>query len=408
MAVMQLFTIVHLSDLHLYVDPDLTSTEPELLARARQRWHRSVWRVKRAGRLVKMDKLEVADRHAVAWLEDALAGIADEAARAGAELESTLLVVHTGDVETVGPRSNPDGTVSYFGYDYLHTTLRDDALRGAPWIDVFGNHDVWGGTWPLFERLAGGDAHTENFTTIRQVTGLDSYAEPVRVMSPTGLAALVVHRVNTVDPDIVGAALAWGRVGSHPFGATEGVACATLAAAVSETTSPATVQIAAMHHPPHPFPDGWWFERWYARHLGTARLAGAELLADSINGKVRLVLAGHHHRTDPPETAACPATQPPLRRGSTVQLAAPSPTATKHLAHFNPDNVRDQARALDAIQSRAFPVYTVSITDEQPPRLLVDRVMHRQRPDTHPTGGTFGSRGSQTTSPQRVLDVSLQ
>lgn len=404
----RVFTIVHLSDLHLYVDPDLTSTDPQLLAAARHRWRQSVLRVKKAGRLVGMDKLEVADKQAIAWLERELSEIALEV-NLSEEPQPTLVVVHTGDAETIGPRPNSNGTVSYLGYDYLHAKLRDDILGvGTPWIDVYGNHDVWGGTWPLFERLAGLDAHTDNFETVRQVQGLDSYSGPLRVPSVSGLAELLIHRVNTVDPDVVGATLAWGRVGSHPIGDTEAEACSKLGAQVSSSIHQTSVQIAAMHHPPHAFPEGWWFQRWFARHLGSSRLAGADPLAAAINGKVRLVLAGHHHRANPSETASCPAPQPPLRRGATVQLAAPSPTATKHLSHLDADDSGDQARAVEAIDSRAFPVYALSITDEPSPRVIVDRIMHRQLSDTQPTGGMFGSRDSHRSAPQRVLDVELQ
>jgi hypothetical protein len=405
-------SIIHLSDLHLYADPDLGSADEGTRAAARRRFKKKVWLAKRLGGLVGLDKLEICNTGALAALEEALSDLGRNRPDLG-DQELGSVVLHTGDVETLGPRLLSDGTAHFDGYRYLHERVRADLMGGVQWIDVFGNHDVWGGAWPLFERLSGLDEHSDNFDRIRAVEGLDSYQGPIQLDSQ-GPTSVLVQRVNTIDFDFVDATFAWGKVGSHPVGATIDEACADLQSCWDGPDESHQVRIVAMHHPPHAFAEGWWLRRWFVRHVGAARLVGSEQLSRAIQGKVQLVLAGHRHKPDPAEGVDPPFEQPPLDGAETVQLVAPSPTASKHLAHFDPESPDDQRSAREEMAARAFPRYELELDDDPSPRLRVWRTLHRLDSDTQTfldlvdgVPGEWGQRSSTPLPRQLMLDVSL-
>ncbi len=185
-------SIVHLSDLHLYADPELTDPDDNVRAEARKRFKKKVWFTKRLGAIFGLDKLDVCNNVALAALEDALVEHGNNPA-AGADHGPATVVIHTGDVETLGPRVETNGTAHFDGFDYLHSHVRDGVMGGVAWIDVYGNHDVWGGAWPVFERLAGKDEHSPNFDRIREVDGFDSYTSSLPVASACRQATVDVR-----------------------------------------------------------------------------------------------------------------------------------------------------------------------------------------------------------------------
>ncbi len=407
MTGLRAYSIIHLTDLHLYADPGLTSPEPEARAAARKRFKSKIMRVKRASRLLGFDHLDLCSGVALVALEAELSEIAAEAA--AAEDSPTLVVIHTGDAETVGPRRLPNGTVVFDGYNYLHHTLRDSNMGGVLWIDVFGNHDVWGGSWPLFERIAGGDAHSDNFENIREVDGLDSYSASIEIDRP-GQFGLIVRRVNTIDPHLVAASMAWGKIESHPIGEDCSQVCSNLLGALQAPHDTSCLKIVAMHHPPHAFEDGWWFKRWWTRNVGPAHLRGKEAFAEAVNGSSHLVLAGHRHKLNPSEEDVSPFQQSPLAEGKTVQLVAASPTASIDLSHFDADSQNAQQSAIEEMRSRSFPTYELVVDEFDVKRVSVWRTLRRLQSDTNstPNSQPLAARTFSSGSRQLMLDVRLE
>src|SRR6266568_1778220 len=169
----QLATLVHLTDMHLFVRPDGQDRGPGELS-ASLRVMKYLARQRPVAKMVRMiDKLELYDSIALEALEESLAQLGrTEPGRS----EAPLIVVHTGDADTIGPQ--PIGGSLVFGaYEYLHDVVRPRVVADRKnWVETYGNHDVWPGTLPYRHPRQ----HRANFERIRQVEGLESYELPLR------------------------------------------------------------------------------------------------------------------------------------------------------------------------------------------------------------------------------------
>ncbi len=256
-----------------------------------------------------------------------------------------ILVLQTGDVETFGfSESRARGGRNPFpGFSYLHSVLWPAVMKqGADAVvDLYGNHDVWSGTWPLLTPVK----HIRNaFRRITTVTGLGGpWPDRQDFPAPAG-CRIELYRMNSVAPDPLAGSLASGSVGPHPplkrlpLSKSRDAFRELLARAnTPSTVSGRPIRILAMHHPPHFF-DGTLFERFTS-----GRVAEAEALARCVKYTgVQLVLAGHRHELNPARgmtyygNAAAP-NQAPLN-SSSGQLVSESPTAGSDLSPTPPRN----------------------------------------------------------------------
>jgi Calcineurin-like phosphoesterase len=384
----QLATLVHLTDLHLFVRPDGKDRGPGELS--------ALLRVMKYGasqgpaaKLVRMiDKLELYNSAALLALEDSLEEL--RAAEPGRS-EVPLIVVHTGDADTVGPQSI-GGSVVFGAYEYLHNSVRPKAVADPRnWVDTFGNHDVWPGTLPYGHPRQ----HRANFERIRQVEGLESYRVPLKFSTPAPGIQLELHRLNTVHPGTGPATMANGRISTHPITIRRwSIRRALKELQDNSKSQEITVRVLMMHHPPFPFEAGW-----FERYLTTGKLTGARQLGKRLerNLRIHLVIAGHRHELNPKaklDRDVTPVPQPPLP-ARTVQLVSESPTASPYLTDPN----EPRPSRLRAAKSNSFCVYRLYV-DPAYSKLRVNRARLAFQGDS----GDDTSRGRWGTRSFRLVE----
>lgn len=297
-------SIVHLTDLHLFLDHDGNMRTPAQRALGA--------RILRAIFGGVAHGLDIADGPAWTALRRRLRAIVQVETGFGAR----CVIVQTGDVEAYG--MSPGG--HFTGWHDLHERLWSElAAVGADHVDIYGNHDIWPGTFPL---LAGKQAHQE-LELLPAFVG--AWPAEVTVTTDGGLR-LRFHRINTVLGELFrGGLLAQGGVGPHPIpdawnGAEMGAAIGALRASIAGDPVRPALNLLLMHHPPH------LFDPELGTTFTTGQLHGRYQLCDSLAGQgVGLVLAGHRHRMNPAYGALPPHEQLPLPAG-VHQLVASSPT----------------------------------------------------------------------------------
>lgn len=245
----------------------------------------------------------------LALLRDALERVFQEATRDCADAQLSLIV--TGDVDDVGLSSQDGerrpglarlraalGVASFQGERSVNV---GDDNRTVPYFEVFGNHDIWEGNWPILRRLDGGlRSACEDFP-------LSLYlAESLIPSAPTSGPGLAIFAINTVSPTRAAGSLAFGRAFPVPPSTTG-------ASAYPAATAGAAVPRIAVAH--HPFVAQGAQGRLTHATRGGKRLA--RKLADSH--QVRYLLCGHTHRPSSIVSAA----------GRVLQLTAPSLTRAR-------------------------------------------------------------------------------
>jgi hypothetical protein len=332
---MHVATIIHLTDLHLFVDEEGDPREVS----ERRGW----FRLQRA-----VDDSSRRDpRH---WLTRAISrtphfghGVDFASESAWRALTKSLeplltepvplVVLQTGDVEAFG--SGWTGSTGPFpGFTALKL-MRSQLRTGDTWIDIYGNHDVWFGAPPIAGVTASGHV-TNCLNRIAGVEGLaggwPEYLAPIRTRHPD--VDLDVLRLNTVLPSGVGAFLARGRVLRHlppaePTGADTTAALRDIVDKQPARGRP-TIRIAMLHHPVHRFAAG------PVKTATTGWLIGRRRLGDRLGRVgVHAVIAGHRHSLDPAQGATV-VRQAPLSEGI-VQFVADTPTqdTETHLRTFS-------------------------------------------------------------------------
>lgn len=226
-----------------------------------------------------------------------------------------VVVVQTGDVEGVG--SYPDRS-TFDGFTWLEESV--SPATAVPWVSVFGNHDLWPGSFPGFRFGARNvDAQKRLLAANTNIVGPLPPEAPLRFPTASG-PTIAIAPVNSVSSGFLpGHVFARGRLSPHPPGRQDAVK--DLAAIRWESDD---LRIVALHHPVHFFGSSA-----PERFPWPKRLAKADAVADALSESgVQLVLAGHRHKLDPGFQARLPVDdelQPPLRR-PTFQLTAVSPT----------------------------------------------------------------------------------
>lgn len=335
-------SIFHVADLHLFVDEQGD-------ARPIAEQHASVSLM-----------FEVAGRSGLQWLKNQVAGFSLPNMSAWTTLRARLpelvqaergrpgaggvpiLVLQTGDVDTFGRSALREarGLDAYPGFACLRQSLWPAVIaHGADAaIDLYGNHDVWAGTWPMLTPFA----HVKNsFERIARVSGLEGPWPDRRDFPAHAGYRLEVYRVNTVSPYPLSGSLASGSIRPHPPGATlPRTGSDDVFRELFELTRLAgdtrahPVRIVAMHHPPHFF-GGTLGERITSGHVAEAD-GFARCLSYS---RIHLVVAGHRHELDPSQDVQYDGREPapnqsPLN-STTGQVVAESPTASSDLLQAN-------------------------------------------------------------------------
>ena len=327
---MHIATLVHLTDLHLFVDDQGVTRDV-----SSQRWAR---RLRRAlATSSSQDR-----RHRLTKLLSAVPVLGKGVDSADETLWCTLMatlqqlvsdepapvaVVQTGDVEAFG--SGWDGQSAYPGFAAVHALAQSVVSPRVRWFDIYGNHDTWFGAPPLAGVTAA--QHRRNcLTSICGVPGLagawQSVWDPPMATADTA-HTLQIIRINSVTTGTFPAALARGRVLRHPPPAqptdADTRACLDDLRSIGPLPGPGCLRVAMIHHPPHNFGDGR-FGRLVGS-LSTGALSGRSELAQVLTEiGVRLVLAGHRHALDPGRSAT-EIRQSPLGP-ATLQFVADSPT----------------------------------------------------------------------------------
>lgn len=335
-------SIFQLADLHLFVDEQGN-------ARPLAEQHASVSLL-----------FEIAERSELQWLQNRVAGfslpnmsawtalrlrlpelVRAERRREGG-LDVPILVLQTGDVETFGRADARAlrGLDPYPGFTFLRRTLWPTVLaEGADAaIDMYGNHDVWAGTWPMLTPVS----HVRNaFNRITNIDGLHGpWPDRQDFRAPAGYR-LEVYRVNTVSPFPLSGSLASGSIRPHPPGTrlpqtdSDDVFSELFALTQSPAEIPGRpVRIVAMHHPPH------FFRGTLGERITSGRVTEVDGLARCLDYcGIQLIIAGHRHELDPSLGTTYDGREPapnqsPLN-STTGQAVSESPTAT---SDFSPAN----------------------------------------------------------------------
>jgi Calcineurin-like phosphoesterase len=345
-------TIFHVADLHLFVEEDGALRPPNAYARSvrTSRW------------VAKHDPLAVvrkvvsgftaANMSALRQLRRRLPQeIRGERNRGGEGLP--ILILQTGDVETFGRSASraAAGQEPFPSFAFLRNHLWPAAMAAGATdvIDMYGNHDVWSGSWPLCHPYA----HVRNaFKHIATVPGLEGPWPARTVYAAAGGYRVEIYRVNSVAPSPLTNSFANGAIRRHPPGCVlpetggKNVFNEILALTQKPSDVPGRpIRIAAMHHPPHFF-EGSLFERFagglVSEAEGFARCCG--------RGGIQLVVAGHRHELNPADGEVYsgntfPLPQPPLN-ASTAQLVSESPTADSDVASVPARNSFSRYRIL--------------------------------------------------------------
>lgn len=358
---MHIATVVHLTDLHLFVDGSGTSRDVKT---QRSSWR--LWELARGRR--PQDERHTITRllstvpvvgHGLDYADETLWRALTDTLKYIVRTEKVpVAVVQTGDVEAFG--SGWDGQVLYPGFAALRSVNSEVMRPGDAWYDTYGNHDTWFGAPPIGGTTAA--QHIRNcLTHISHIPGLD---KPWLQMWPPLASAhpscsLQFVRINSVTPSATPAFMARGRVLRHPPPSRPTKADTQAAIddlrQIGRPAIPTAVRIAMLHHPVHNFGEDRVKRR--VKSLSTGALAGRHSLANVLSELgVSLVLAGHRHALDPTRNVASP-TQSPLRQ-DTLQLVAESPTLVRG--------------------DKSFSLYRLHV-DDPPTKMTVERQLARHR-----------------------------
>jgi len=348
-------SIIHLTDFHLCIEPDGNERSPVEHGQI----VRLCVRAARNSGLPGPLRSIVAGLHAhnrEAWnkLRVDLPDLVEQRVRDGA----VVIVVQSGDVEAYGARlKTPDSAEWFPGFDYLDDELWPELrARGATVIDIFGNHDVWPGTFPS---VTGGKRRIVSDALAARPSF--SLPMPREIRVPTRRGDIAVYPFNSVATWSVAQTLAHGRPDPYHPGRTEYPESRTgdpftELRTVASKAKPTLLQIAVVHHPPHLFAQSFF------QYFCGGVMHDADLLATACDSlDIRLVLAGHRHALDPVDQlprGAPPPLQGPLP-ANVVQLVCESPTAEQGDDTGN-----------------AFAVYDLSV-DDRSRYLDVERVLYR-------------------------------
>jgi hypothetical protein len=322
--------IVHVSDLHLFVEPDGTNRPIGELSRI------VTWAM-RHPKMPLVGGFNVHEGKALKALRRAITDLCEHGGH-------PVLLIQSGDVSTFGARRTPSGSFSFPEWEFWRAERNQIRItQPVGWIDLYGNHDVWPGTLPA---LAAGHVQAARDELRRQHFGAQL---PERFELPIGRDRVEVYTLNTVQHTALANTLARGEFGfdhpdltapmAYPGGSTDPLQRVSELVAANPVSAGARVlRVLVMHHPPHFFgaPPGAAAQLWARLTAGplqnAATLLGWLQSQEHRGEPFQLVLAGHRHLIDPATGA-----HPTVLGGSrAVQLVCGTPTQTQ--GGSDPDN----------------------------------------------------------------------
>jgi 3',5'-cyclic AMP phosphodiesterase CpdA len=328
--------IIHISDLHLFVDADGNHRQQRdraLTARFMARLGAALERLPGDETREKVRAVFGGlDIHTGAAL-DALLDTIDELLH---ETSIPTVVVQTGDMSTFGALTSVD-PVRFPEWDYWQGPLHEPRRRRArAWVDLFGNHDVWPGTLPIL----GATAIDRVVSEFRRRHFPERMPRVIK-LELDGIK-LEFHRINSVLSGAVDNTWAWGELVPDVVDATTPEDPRDRLDDVRAHAVPGgcTLRMLLMHHPPHHFDKPGGSERG----LRDAERLSTWLGDREPDAQFQLVLAGHRHAVDPPVGVSLPHAQPPLSKhtlqmvcATPTQLSAPNPSFSVYELEFEGD-----------------------------------------------------------------------
>jgi hypothetical protein len=335
--------VVHISDLHLFVEPDGATRSIGELNRI------IVWAMRHSS-LPLVGGFNVHDGKALTALRDAITDLIENS-------PMPVLVIQSGDIATFGARMNNGGNVSFPEWEFWEAErARTRTKQPVGWIDLFGNHDIWPGTLPgaAPHRVEVARDELRRKHCRRQI--------PERVAIPVGSNYVEVYTLNTVQHTAVANTFAKGEFAFdhpdrtapklYPDRTSDPLDYISGLARRHRPADPRTqvLRLIVMHHPPTffgttPGASGVWTKLTSGALKNEAELLHWLHAQEAQDVPQHLVLAGHRHLLDP--QAGKPA--PPLGHSHAVQLVCGTPT---------------QARADAMIHPTVFPSMTSTSTQE--------------------------------------------
>jgi 3',5'-cyclic AMP phosphodiesterase CpdA len=348
--------IIHVSDLHLFVDCQGKRRKYKELALSSRILADMTSPLRRlANRIGLENLLSGIDQHSDTALEAMLATLDDLLAE-----QVPQVVIQTGDVSTFGALVASED-VDFPEWQYWRNRVRKDReQRTEAWIDLFGNHDVWPGTLPILEA----PCIERVVQALRDQFFPDTMPIVHRIVLETFV--LELYAVNSVLAGPIDNTRAIGGLPQDvvdmttPFeGAVEPLSALTECIAGNANAAGPVIRGLLMHHPPHHF-DKPGIESSEGGLRDAARL-GEWLKVNPIE----FVLAGHRHYVHPPRASRQAPPQDPLP-ARTLQLVCGSPTQESSVRAPPPSQALQDAdviplRPREASQIRpSFSVYELS------------------------------------------------
>lgn len=377
---LHLATLIHLTDLHLLCDSngvggtvfDLSKRIGKLVALGADTSN-SLNKTVREG-------CGVQDEDAWQALRPTLEGLVaaeHEASMDGAQggVAAPVMVVQTGDVTTFGLDVESAGRPTFPEFHYLQDHLWPQlrSAGAAACVDLFGNHDIWPGSYQLT-----GSRH--RFEAVRELSRLATMSGPWPDRWPRpslqlpGGCRLDLVRLNTATIRRWRGAIAAGVVEPYPAARRVDVFRELRDCFASATGEGGrAIRVVLLHHPPHPFETS--VLRNPMKSVGTRALYGAKQLSAALQAaKVHLVIGGHRHDIDPDEGSL------PINGGSAVQRQEPLPARTVQLVASTPTQVpfpelRGTSTPLPSRNS--FSVYRIYLEANQQAVAVTRRVYNR-------------------------------
>lgn len=359
--------VVHISDLHLFVEPDGAARKLTEI------YGIVAWANRHPG-LPLVGGFSVHDGQALTALREAITDLIENS-------PTPVLVIQSGDVSTFGARMRNGAGISFPEWEFWNTErTRPRAKQPIGWIDLYGNHDIWPGTLPA--------AAPHKVEAARDELRLRHHTRqiPERMPFAIGQHLVEVYTLNTVQHHAVANTFAEGEFDfdhpdrtkprNYPDTSTSDPLDHITALARRHRPADPHVQVLrllVMHHPPVFFgisPTPGISGAWKKLTSGTLRNEATLLrwlhAQDAQDIPQHLVLAGHRHLIDP-----LPGKAPsPLGSSQCIQLVCGTPTQSR--GRHDPPH--------------SFSVYDVNFD----PQLAVTRTIY-ERPalarDFRPAGG---------------------
>ncbi len=313
--------IIHISDMHLFVDKDGNERNFHEIAK-------SVLHIK------KLTEIDITPAVIKRWGNDlnshsqsTLEALLRTIRKITKKCTDKVILVNSGDFEAYGHSGN-DST-AFPAIDYWKSTKA--ALNNVDhFIEIYGNHDLWMGS-PVHSR----PNHLEKILYALRRRSEFSDAMPTQDIIKLNSCRLEFYRLNTVCTTWPINTFAIGKIQTdypirtglnrYPLSNTTDPV-KEMVAQLDETSNKLNdkaIRLIVMHHPPHHYKD----DRDIFDLISGKLLNRKPLIKALEEKRFHFIIAGHRHTINPPskKTPLTGRTQKPLPE-NTIQLVAGSAT----------------------------------------------------------------------------------